>query len=230
MGTLLASDVIDRVGTALYDTNNAKWSVPELLGYLNDGQRVIAGMQPTDIQTIQIAPLIPGARQVLPLGAWMLNDVLRNMGTNGLTPGRAIRIISRRLLDAFNPLWMTGPQSAVVQSYIFDLRDQISFFVYPPSTGGVYVEVNYSGTPTPLTAETQPINILDIMEEALFNYMMYRACGKLADYSPGPQVAAAFWSIFNEVLGVRANAEDIAIPNAELERSVPPPSDIKGES
>ena len=168
MGTLVAGDVIQRVSVALFDTNQAKWSSPELLGYLNDGQRVIGTMQPTGTQAIVSAPLRAGARQSIPSNGWLLIDVIRNMGADGLTPGRSIRIVSRRLLDGYDPDWMTErTPTAEAQSFFYDLRDQASFFVYPPSTGGVFVEINYAVVPVPLTSLNQSITIFDVMEEEI---------------------------------------------------------------
>lgn len=229
MGTLVVGDVIARVATALFDTNMAKWSQAELLGYLNDGQRVIGTMQPTGTQQIVSAPLVAGARQIIPANGWLLMDVIRNMGANGTTPGRAIRVISRRLLDGFDSFWMTGPRSAEVQGYFYDLRDQAAFFVYPPSTGGVFVEINYAVVPVPLTSMAQAITIFDVMEEALYNYMMYRACSKLSEYSPGPQVASGYWTLFNQALEVRAKVEGEVSPNDSL-APMQPALPIKGES
>jgi hypothetical protein len=227
MGTLLASDVINRVGTALGDTNNAKWSPSELLGYLNDGERLIATLQPISAQEIAAAPLVAGARQALPRNGWMLIDIVRNLGSSGASPGRAIRIIGRRLLDAFNPLWQTALQSPVVQSYIYDLRDPLNFFVYPPSTGGVYVEINYALTIAPLISANQPITLIDIYEEALYTYMLFRAASKLAEYAPGPEVASGYWTLFQALLTGREKAEMQINPNASL---LPPMPTEAGET
>lgn len=227
MGTLVVKDVMARVATALFDTNNAKWSPLELLGYLNDGQRYISTLQPTGV--IASAPVVAGARQALPSDGWLLLDVLRNLGASGTTPGRAIRVISRRLLEGFNPTWMTSTPSAVVQSYIYDLRDQTNYFVYPPSTGGVFVEINYATVPPLLTSTMQAISILDVFEEALYNYMMYRACSKITEYSPGQQVASGYWTLLSEALGGKSKTESSFNPNAALEPAIPGTS-IEGES
>jgi hypothetical protein len=215
VGSLLASDLITRCATALFDTNNAMWSQAELLTYLNEGTREIAVSQPTSTQLISTMPLVAGARQKLPPPAWLLFDVLRNMGQNGTTPGQAIRIIERRLLDTFSLTWMAGPTSSVVSSYFFDLRDQTGFFVYPPNDGTGFIEINYSQVPPPITA-AQPTAVTDALDVALFNYMMFRACSKKAEYAAGPTVAAQYLALFNAALGLKAASEQASNPNASL--------------
>lgn len=216
MGQLLASDLIARVATTLFDTNNAQWSQPELLAYLNEGQREIAIAQPTATSVIASVPLVPGARQTLPADAWLLFDVLRNMGpAPGTTPGLPIRVIARRLLDTFQPTWMIGPAASMVKSYIYDLRDQLSFFVYPPNDGTGFVEMNYSQIPTPITAN-EPTALSDALDTALLNYMLYRACIKRVDYAPGPTVGASYLALFNAILGIKAASEAAQNPNLAL--------------
>ncbi len=221
MGTILASELIDRAATLLFDTNNVQWSRLELLGYLNAGQRAIAIVSPTSTSLIAAVQLTAGARQRIPADGWMLLDVIRNMGTTGTVAGNAVRVISRRLLAAFQPAWLAATPSAVVSNYIFDLQDQTSFFVYPPSNGTNYLEINYSQAPSDLATETLAIGVSNALDDVLVNYMMFLACSKVVPYAPGPQIAAAYLGAFNQALGAKATAEQMNDPNFGLEKFSP---------
>lgn len=224
MATITVQNIIDRCARMLYDQTNIKWSRSELLDYLNAGQRAIALVAPTTLATVATMQCVSGARQTIPSAGWLLLDVIRNM-TGGTTPGRAIRVISRRLLESYDPNWQTGTKSAVVQSYWFDLQDQTSFFVYPPNTGTGYVEINYSAQPNTLTSEAQTINVPDVVDSALINYILFRACSKAADFSPGMQAATAYLGSFNEMLGSKLTVEQANNPNLGL---MPPDAGLRG--
>jgi hypothetical protein len=159
--TITATTIINRVAAQLLDINNVKWSRTQLLDWISVGQRMVVMLQPNATNTIEAVQLVAGTRQRIPSNGWMLLDILRNMGTDGTSPGRAVRLISRKLLDAFDPTWHSDSQSDPVQNYLFDAQDQESFFVYPPSTGNNYIEINYSALPTPLTSESQNIFVQD---------------------------------------------------------------------
>lgn len=207
MGTVTAKTIIDKASVQLIDLANIRWTRSELLGWLNDGMRQIVLIQPSASSTTVSKQLVAGTRQTLPTGGWLLLQMYRNMGTNGTTPGRAIRIVSRELLDNFNPNWHTATAAAEVRNYIYDIQDQTVFYVYPPNTGTQYVELNYSAQPTDLTSETDVIPIFDIFQSALVDYILYRACSKDAEYAPGLQLAQGYLATFASAVGGKAQTE-----------------------
>lgn len=207
MGTVTAKTIIDKASVQLIDLANIRWTRSELLSWLNDGMRQIVLIQPSASSTTVSKQLVAGTRQTLPTGGWLLLQMYRNMGTNGTTPGRAIRIVSRELLDNFNPNWHTATAAAEVRNYIYDIQDQTVFYVYPPNTGTQYVELNYSAQPTDLTSETDVIPIFDIFQSALVDYILYRACSKDAEYAPGLQLAQGYLSTFVAAVSGKAQTE-----------------------
>lgn len=226
MGTLTVGSIIDRCAKLLYDQTNIKWSRAELLDHLNGAQRMVAIASPSTLATVVSMKLEAGSRQSIPATGWLLLDVIRNMGVSGTTPGRAVRVISRRLLDAYNPNWQVDTAaSSVTQSYWFDNQDQTSFFVYPPSNGQGYLEINYSNAPDNLTSEAQPITVPDVVDVALVNYVMFRALSKAADFSPGAQLAASYLVTFNEIMGTKFTTEQANSPNLGL---MPPSAGTRG--
>jgi len=207
MGTVTAQTIIDKASVQLIDLANIRWTRSELLAWLNDGMRQIVLIQPSASSTTVSKKLDAGTRQSLPTGGWLLLQMYRNMGTTGTTPGRAIRIVSRELLDNFNPNWHTATAAAEVRNYIYDTQDQTAFYVYPPNTGTQYVELNYSAQPTNLTSESEVIPIFDIYQSALVDYILYRACSKDAEYAPGLQLAQGYLATFVAAVGGKAQTE-----------------------
>jgi len=224
--TIIASTIIDRASKQLLDITNVRWARADLLDWLSVGQRLITVMQPNSTNTITTIKLASGTRQSLPADGWTLLDVLRNMGTDGATPGRAVRVISRKLLDAFKPTWHSDTKSATVQNYLFDPQDQTAFFVYPPSNGTNYIEINYSAIPAPLTSESTALSVPDAYEEPLVHYVMFRALSKNAEWAGSPQ-ADMYLNLFNGVMGAKLSAEQANNPNIGL---APPTPQIGGVS
>lgn len=213
--TILASSILDRVELQLGDITNVRWSRAELLSWLSIGCRLVTTLQPSATNSVAVTKLVAGTRQYIPADGWLLLDILRNMGTSGTTAGRAVRVTSRRILDAFNPLWHTDSPSSTIQHYIFDPQDQTSYFVYPPADGTSYLEVNYSAIPAPLTSESQTLGVPDAYEDALHNYVMFRALSKNTDYAASSQ-ADMYLGMFNTILGAKMTAEQANNPNIGL--------------
>jgi hypothetical protein len=212
MGTVTAQTIINKAAIQLTDIANVRWTRAELLSWLNDGMRQIVLIQPSATSTTASKLLVAGTRQTLPAGGWLLLQVYRNLGLDGTTPGRAIRIISRELLDGFNPDWHTDLPKPEVQNYIYDIQDQLAFYVYPPNTGTQYIEINYSAEPANLTTESQVIPIFDIFQSALVDYILFRACSKDAEYAPGVQLAQAYLATFTAAIQGKGQAETLNEP------------------
>jgi hypothetical protein len=216
MGTVTAGAIIDKAVIQLIDISGVRWTRAELLKWLNDGLRQIVLMQPNAMNTPGAVQLVAGTRQLLPTGGWMLLGIYRNMGTTGTTPGRAVRIISRELLDAFNPDWHTTTASAVTKNYIYDLQDQTAYYVYPPSTGTNYLEINYSLQPTDLTSESQAIPMFDVYQGPLLDYIMFRACTKDAEYAAGVTLGQMYLTTFSASTSVKGQSETTGSPELGL--------------
>lgn len=215
MATLTVGSVVDRVARLLYDQTNIKWSRSELLEHINAAQRVVALASPTTGSTISVVQLVAGSRQVIPVNGWLLLDVIRNMGVNGITPGRAVRVISRRLLESYNPNWQSTTPSSITQSYWFDPQDQTGYFVYPPSDGTGHLEINYSSAPDTLTSESQTMTLPDVADAAVINFVCFRALSKVSEFG-NPQLAAGYLEAFNQLLGAKYTAEQANNPNLGL--------------
>lgn len=207
MGTVTVQTILNKAAVQLTDIANVRWTRAELLSWLNDGMRQIVLIQPSASSTTVSKLLTAGTRQSLPTGGWLLLQIYRNMGTTGTTPGRAIRIVSREVLDGFNPNWHTEIPKAEVKNYIYDIQDQTAFYVYPPNTGTQYIELNYSAQPANLTSENEVIPIFDIFQSALVDYILFRACSKDAEYAPGLQLAQGYLATFTAAVQGKSQSE-----------------------
>ena len=221
MGTITAKSIIDKASVQLLDPTNIRWTRSELLGWVNDGQRQIVMMAPNATNKVSIIALDSGTRQNIPEDGWTLIEVIRYMGTDGAKPGRAIRLASRELLDAYNPNWHNDMPTAVPKHYIFDQQDQTVFYVYPPNNGKGYVQLNYSPVPSDLPTETTVISINDIFETCLLDYVLYRANSKDAEYAPGLQLASGYLSTFMAAMQAKTSAETANSPNQQFGPNVP---------
>jgi hypothetical protein len=207
--------VIQRASTLLQDTTNIRWPQAELLDWLNDGQREVVLFKPNAYSRNATVALVAGTKQSLPADALALTEVVRNMGTNGTTPGAAIRLVNREILDAQVPNWHIAPASATVKHYVFNPLDPKTFYVYPPqpATGQGRVEIIYPAIPANITLAD---NILldDIYVTVLVNYIMHRAYSKDTEYAANAQLASAYYQAFTAMLGSKTASEAATNPNA----------------
>lgn len=213
MGTILASVIVDKAELQLRDTGNVQWTANELLGWLNDGKRQIAIFKSDANIVVDTLQLAQGTRQELPEDCLLLLDIPRNMGTDGETVGKAITYAKKRDLDLADPDWHTDTASAVVQHYTYDQKKSNHFFVYPPQPNADrgYVEIEYNAAPADIAIGTA-INIADVYEPALLDYVLFRAYSKESKSGSNQQKADKHWSYFMASLGVKEQREQADDP------------------
>ena len=212
-----AQTILTRVRNQLIDDLPTKrWSDDELLRWLSDGQRTIVALDPSLGNVVDSQKLVIGTQQTLPPGAFMLLDIQRNMGDDGLTPGRVVTVVDRENLDRVDPNWHASLRSDVTLHYIYDPKQPTIYYVYPPSTGANYLEVARATSPPDLTKLTDPITIEDLYQTALFDYVMFRAHQKDSDYAAGGVVAQNYLQLF-QMFGQGHEAAKLdASPNKQL--------------
>lgn len=216
--TVLVKDVLWRVSVLLQDTNPQfiRWPEIELVNWLNDAQDAIAKYLPSECSRLDAIKLSPGTLQSIdaipaakcktasgaaPLGVVYGNRFmgpLRNMGADGLTPGRAVRMVDRDTLDSQDPDWhtRTGTRTNAV---MFDEVTPRFFWVSPgvPANADQWLMISYSAQPLRIPAggaagaeryssegdSTDVIGISDCNVEELVDYVVARANMKDVKYS-----------------------------------------------
>jgi hypothetical protein len=201
---MLASEITDSASILLQDIDKTRWTDAELRQWLYDGQ--VEAARIPGINTVPIVfQLVAGSKQTLPANAIAALRFTRNMGSNGTTPGNAIRPVFRKEIDAFVPGWMSATGN-VVEHVIYEPEvDDRTFYVYPSSTN--YIEIYVSQMPTAITGPTSTVSLGDDYRNALLDYVLYRAYSKDAEHGNINNKALTHWHGF-------ANGVGLGQPNA----------------
>ena len=223
MGTIYAATLCNKAATLIQDITGVRWAPAELAGYLSDGQREVVLLKPEACVKNVSSVLVAGStKQAIPADGISLIRVTRNMGAAGTTPGNAIRIINREILDAQIPTWHSDAAIGSIKHYVYDPLDPKTFYCNPqaPATAW-YVEQVYSASPADVTVTntggtstgTTPISIDDVYANALIDYILYRAYSKDAEYAANGVLAMAHYTAFQNSVSGKTNADLARNPN-----------------
>ncbi len=248
MRTILVRDVLASVCDILQDSDPqfVRWGEQELVRWLNDAQRALFKFLPLSGSRVDAVRLNPGTRQDLtkivpasikPLDGstatadtygMSLLDVVRNMGPDGLTPGRAISIMDRQKMDASSPNWHTSTGDTVRQ-YAYNPQVPRVFYVSPgiPATTNVWVELHWIAQPTLIPpggvrgaeiyksdgSNDTLIGVHDENFDELVNYTAARAFLKDSTNQAGMARAAAHTQLFVASINARVQQATGQNPN-----------------
>jgi hypothetical protein len=231
MPVILGSSLISRAATIAQDSTNVRWPRTELLDWLNDGQREVVLHRPeASVTNASVLLTANSTKQSLPAAAITLIDITRNMGAAGTTPGAAVRLVSREVLDSQRPTWHNDTNSlGVIEHFVFDPRDPRSFYVYPkaPATAW-YVEVIYASAPTNTNDAGAVIGVDDVYANALLDFVLYRLYSKDAEYAGNAERALAHYTAFMQSVQGRTKTELERNPNLTASPFDPPlPSGVR---
>lgn len=198
-----AQNVIDKAKIILQeDEAQVHWDDMELLGWLNSGQRELVREKPDANPVMQTVQLAAGPTQDLPVGSILLLDVTCNMGITGTTPGNAVTVIERNLMDKIMPSWRTVTADDTVLNVIYDSkRLPKKFWVYPQSPGDNYLEIVTADLPADI-ARKDALTVGDEYALALMHFVIAMAMTKDADYVLNEQRAIAHYNQFLTSIGV----------------------------
>lgn len=229
MATVKVIDVIDRVQHVLQDTG-VRWPRLELQDWINEAYLNITLLRPDASSASGTFTCDANSRQTLTKtsggfpSALRLLDVTRNVKTGGSL--KAIRLVSRSVLDDQRPAWHAETASDNVQHYMYDPRQPKQFFVYPPALATAEIEVVYANAPAAhaLTdaqldpaaspASTVVINLDDVYMSPIIDWVLYRAYSKDAEYGANEQRAAAAYQSFTGVIGAKSQTDAAVSPQS----------------
>lgn len=209
---ILVQTLINRARVVLQDADGTRWPDLELLASINDGQRESVLIKPSAYTRNVPVQLASGTRQTLPSDGVQLIDVVRNLGQAGSTPGRAVRIVLREVLDAQIPDWHSETPVSAIKHYTYSVLDPKTFYVYPPSNGQGYVELVYGALPPDATLQGS-ISLDDIYANALVDYVLYRAYSKDSEFSADQNRATYHQNAFVSALVGKSKVEVGINPN-----------------
>lgn len=259
--TYTVREALRRASVLLMDSKPQfkRWSEAVLVDFLNDGQAAIAKYIPTACSRMDAIKLRAGALQSLeqiaaadckpqdgsvPAAPIIGNSLLKlvcNMGADGATVGRALRLIDQAKLVEVDPLWMTTAKAnATLREYSFDPENPRLFFVNPPvpAASTVWVLASYTAQPVKVAdggvagseryvpsgaGENDKLTIADVFLDDLVNYVVARANFMANEWADG-QKGVAFATMFVQSINAQATALTGVNPNLQRLPFAPTPA------
>ena len=217
---LTAANVITRAQDLLQDATGVRWTEAELLRYLNDGRRETCVIRPDLYAISSVQTLAAGTKQSVPSDGSRFMDALRNVNADN-TPGRAVRVIEREILDAQVPNWHSA-RTGVIRHFMFDERTPSIYLVYPPATAGQKLEIFYAQTPTDITNTATELTNENIYAHALVDYILFRSFSKDGEFAGNSERAALHFRQFAALLTGGSTVAAIVSPNTFSDGGKPP--------
>lgn len=217
MGTLTAQSVLQRVDALLNDPQNKFWTEQMQLRWLSDAQRLVVMAKPEQNTAMATMILVAGTRQSLPANKVRLVRVVRNMGTNGTTPGKAIRVVDMDHQNAIDPDWHSATAAAEVGGYMFDERAPTTFYVTPPQPGAGqgWIEYEAATEPAEVAGIQDVLTVNDIFVPVLVDYVVAR-CLSQESGEATLQKADHYYRNVSQALGLDSESIKQTSPNKEF--------------
>ncbi len=248
-GTILVKDAIYRASVLLQDVDPQYLAHPEaeLVDWFNDGQLALTTFVPSmcsridsiklragtlqSIATIAATDYKPldGSTPSLPVQGKQVLYPVCTMGTNGTTPGKAVRMGNRKQMDATSPDWHSA--TGEVRQIFYDPTTPTEFFVSKgvPGDALVWLRLAYVADPFRIPAGGAPgspiynkagtstlkLSVNDECLEPLLHYVCARANMKESPAS-SPQDAVMYASLFTA--WVNAKVTSLTGKNPNLKR------------
>ena len=206
-----ASDVINRVRVLLND-DGTRWPDSELFYWISDAQRLVGLVRPDSTSASEVVSLVAGTKQTIPSTSFRLLDVMHNIGSDGSTIGRAIKLTDRDQLETQNPYWQTVAQKDEVRQYMYDPRTPSIYYVTPPAKASTKIEIVTQKSPSNITASTDNLALIDAYFEVVVNYVMYRAYSKDNEYAANSANANNYLQLVLSTLGLKTLKDVAASP------------------
>jgi hypothetical protein len=232
--TIKATEVLQRVVWLLQD-ESIRWTAAELVQWLNDGQTAMVALRPEVTETIASVTLSPGSLQslydytpALPQPPVKLMKVTRNTSLEGRR--RAIRLVSREIMDVTRPDWQSAPPATDAVNYMVDINLPAAFWIYPPApvpsvqVPAMSVELHYSAEPKKLDlpaadktwADTQgDLSVRDRFAMVLVDYVLYRAFMKDAEFGGNGARSKTHFDLFQGQLMADIQGSMVAQPQVK---------------
>lgn len=198
MGTILASEIVNRVAQKLLDDGFDVWSEAEILADLNAGQRQIVSLLPRSYsRAADLTLTAESTRQTLPDQYERLIRLVRN------APGRSITRMDLSAMDRQFPYWHDDEPAGEVRQYGYDFEsDSRGFYVYPAPSSAITVEAIVTRIPEPVTL-TDPVRLSDLHAEPLYYYCLQQAYTKSTSSAIHVNKANNFGQMFMQLLGLK---------------------------
>jgi hypothetical protein len=248
--SILVREALRRVSTLLLDTapQFKRWGQVELIDWLNDAQAAIAKYLPQATSRIDAIKLKTGSLQSIDavasadikqfdgsspgvtLNGNLLLGVLCNMGSDGLTEGRAIRgPVDMRAQDGVAPDWrLQAYGGSLIKAWGHDPESPRYFQVDPPvkASATVWARIRWCIQPikvpnvgtedyTSAGSNATTLSVPDEYIDEVVHYVVARAHMKECEWADGGK-AAFFAALFTSA--INGKAEVLTGHNPNLKR------------
>lgn len=210
-----ARDIIVEALDVLQDHEAVRWSVGEMIRYLNRAQLDLMVARPDTTAAVVEYSLKPGSRQTLPASAHALIDVPRN----ARPPRRAITKVDARVLDAVARDWQGVTPKDTVAHFAHELTNPRVFYVYPPAASArVELEVSQFPEEVPVPAGpavtdiTGSIGVTAQWGTALLSQVLHYAYAKDAEYGGNAELSTAYAQKAAALLGAQLTSTASVAP------------------
>jgi hypothetical protein len=231
-----AKTILESAAVILSDAGGNRWRWTELLGWLSAALREIAIIKPSATADVIEVTLQRGTKQRVPAGYHQMLDATRNLLTSASSPtgrsgGQAITTVTRDEIDAAITGWHDPailPYAKAVHHVLDADADPMTFYVVPGNDGTGLIEITASVMPAELPIPANPdliesyasINIPmpNAYQEAVLNFVVYRALSKDSMVAGAAARASAHLSLFQQTLGIKQEREDTQNVNRPTHR------------
>jgi len=151
MATITVKNLLDIVVGLIQDTAEAEsdkqWPMTELVRLYNIAVLDIVIADKRAKMVTESVKFATGSKQSIPAKSIAFVELIRNMGTDGVTPGQSITPTSMTALSAFNRDWSNDTAQTEIYNVIADPNDPRAYYIYPPSDGTGYGLLQSSKVP-----------------------------------------------------------------------------------
>lgn len=203
-----------------------------LIDYLNSAINEIAVRRPDCYAITDVIYLQPGMKQQLPKRALhgaqkdavLLCELIRNMGSNGRTPGSPILLSNQQVTFAWsNPRnKMSRSYPRQIDNYMYDRSTNPNiYYVFPevPSdaaTNKVYVECSYYALPPQVTSINEDLPVSVGYAQAIAHHILssiFEVDNESIGSDKAMKKADYHYQLFEKCMSVKLEA-DLRIPRA----------------
>jgi hypothetical protein len=160
--TFTVAEVISDVRDMVQDnTATYRYDDVDLVRKFNQALRRAAILRPDLFTEIVTISCVAGSLQRCPTDSIRLMDVLSN------STGASVKQVNQEVIDLMIPDWETLPPGPTTNWMRYP-RDPNRFFVYPPATDGLSLQIIYAKCPSLLTINSE-VPMQDVYMPVLFD-------------------------------------------------------------
>jgi hypothetical protein len=197
----------------ILDESNDEYSEQNLLDLYHMAIKEIINLVPRSHTDSAVWQVAPSTRQVIPANGVEIVDVVMNMGSDGATPGAAIRETTLDIMKALLPGWEADTPTDAAEHWFKLPESKNQFAIYPRSTGNNKILGRVTTIPAAVLWDANGdfklavIPIDDTFTTAIINGMVYLAYDDDSDIPGNTPRSQMYYGRFLQDLGLRQQRE-----------------------